>query len=733
MDLDKRRSQIQGATSEILQRVPVIVLVSDAEASIIYANDSVETVLGYKPEEVLGRGWWRLTRPDPRDRHRAREFIRRAVTGVEIPSPDPYEEKITRRDGQTRYVLWRDVVGPNQTLIGVGQDITEQRRVEQRLREAKREAEQAAKLKTEFLANMSHEIRTPMNAVTGASSLLLDTSLDPKQKELVEVIRSSGLNLLGLVNDILDFSRIESGALGIEQRRLSLQDCVEDAVSAVSYQAASKGLDLGFRIAPSVPNKLVGDALRIRQILVNLLANAVKFTRTGWVFLDVEEGSNLADGRWELLFSVQDTGIGIHEDRLGHIFDAFSQADSSTSRRYGGTGLGLTISRRLCEMMGGRIWVETQVGKGSTFRFSILCATPRDETTDSFQTSGYFFNAILECSALVYGLPPASRRALIAWLELWQVKIIEPDADRVDDLDLEALGLDMAFLRIGRADRRSVRLMRALERASVPTLAVMQMTEELPARRRQRLSGQVIVPLRPNEIEGALRLAFGLAEPEPEEAEEVVELADLRILLGEDNPVNQMIALMMLENLGLEAEVAANGLEILKELQRKPYDVVLMDVQMPELDGLQTTRRIREELKSRVHIIAVTANAMEGDREQCLQAGMDDYISKPFQIEVLHRVLAQCRRLSDLGDPRSVRERTASDSPDSTELCPFITRCPMFPLFENEPIRRVYQLTYCKGDFQECHRYNLASEGTMPDPRLLPDGSMLPQPKSSTA
>ncbi len=724
MESDSDWIKVRDATGEILHRVPIIVLVANAEASIIYANHAVESVLGYRPDEVMGEGWWVLTRPSAEDRERARSFIKKSVLSGELPSTDPYEEKILTRFGETRYLLWRDVLGPHGTLIGVGEDVTERRKVDRELRRAKRQAEKAAVRQADFLANMSHEIRTPMNAVTGASSLLLDTSLDPKQKELVEVIRSSGLNLLGLVNDILDFSRIQSGALSLERRAFQMEDCVEEAISSVAYQAASKGVDLGFEIDRSLPEELVGDDTRIRQVMVNLLANAVKFTRSGWVFMEVKKGAELAGERTEVLVTVEDTGIGIAPEQAEHLFDPFAQAEASTSRRYGGTGLGLTISRRLCELMGGTIGFDSEKGKGSTFRFSFICNAPLPSEDNGLQmSSGIFVTAVFERRVLVHGLPEASRRVLMSWLERWRVKVVESaPADEIADLNL-----DLAVVRISRANRRGVALFRALESAGVPILGVMGLTEELAARRSKRLSGQLIVPLRSAEMERAVRGALGLPLIETkveEEPSELPELADLRILLGEDNPVNQMIALMMLESLGLQAEVAGNGFEVLKALQREPFDVILMDVEMPELDGLETTRRIRNQLRSRVQIIAVTANAMQGDRQRCLEAGMDDYISKPFQVDVLHRVLGECRRLSDLSPARSAK--THSEAPDSGELCPFITRCPMFPLFENEPIRRVYQLTYCKGDYLECHRYNLASNGTMPDPRLLPDGGMLP-------
>ena len=726
--------RVRGATAEILRRVPVIVLVSDADASIIYANDAVETVLGYSPSEVLGDLWWRLTRPDPVERRRVRDFIRQSAALGKAPSAEPYEEELQDRWGRTKRIVWRDVLGPDGTLIGVGQDVTEQRLVERRLVEAKAAAEASATAQTEFLANMSHEIRTPMNAVTGASGLLLDTALDPKQRELVEVVRNSGLSLLGLVNDILDFTRIESGAVELERRPFDLQQCVEAAVGTVAYQASTRGLDIGYELDLDVPHEVAGDFTRLRQVLVNLLANAVKFTHGGWVHVRVQTANPDPAGadagfetRLELRFSVEDTGIGIPEERRELIFDAFRQADASTTRRYGGTGLGLAISRRLSQMMGGDLWLEQTSEDGSTFTFSVVVDLPEDSAFS--HDSGRFSTAMRKRRVCLYGLPEASRRTLVSILETWGAEPVEPTDEQLRRGDLSSLRLDMVILRVGRPNRHGLRLFRALEEEGIPVVGLVRMTEKIRPRRVGRLAGQIVAPLRTSEVRATLRRALGLPVIEPESLEDEPSAEvdpELRILLGEDNPVNQMIALMMLESLGLRADVASDGLEVLRALNRKRYDVVLMDVQMPELDGLQTTRRVRSEIAYRPSVIAVTANAMQGDRESCLAAGMDEYISKPFQVETLKQVLARCRRIDEDGD--ELRDPATGEISLQGDPCPFVERCPMFPLFENEPIRRVYKKAYCHADFHSCRRYMSASRGTMPDPRLLPDGSMLTMP-----
>ncbi len=631
------------------------VLIGSADGRIEWVNEAFCRVMEYSLDEVIGKNPAHfMIGPDTKPRTVVR--IRAAMAKGQSISTDVVNYSKSGRKYHL-HVEIQPVRGTNgrvENFIAVETDITARVETEAQLRRAKTEADDASRAKSEFLASMSHEIRTPMNGVIGMTSLLMETKLNVEQRDYINTIRTSGEALLTIINDILDFSKIESGKMELERTAFELALCVEEALDLFALQASAKNLDLVYHIAPDVPAWILGDVTRLRQVLVNLVNNAVKFTPGGSIALEVRRVVREPDplsfepvvphdpAHTMLEFTVRDTGIGIPADRVGRLFKAFSQVDSSTTRKYGGTGLGLAICQRLCELMGGAIRVQSAPGAGSEFIFTI-----QTEPAPVLADLGLppLPAALRTAGVLCIEPHPVTQARLKALFERWGAPCLI--ASNVDAALIAASGHSPALVLIDGGETSMPSPLPKLAALNCPRLVMFPFGQLPPAPSADGLPfASITKPLRTTALTHAVATLFNpiaAAAAAKKSERPIAEEFPLEVLLAEDNAVNQKVALRFLERLGYRADAVANGLEVLSTIERHRYDLVLMDLQMPEMDGLEASRQIRLRLPAdrQPKIIALTANAMQGDREMCLAAGMDDYITKPVK---MHEIAAAIRR-----------------------------------------------------------------------------------------
>ncbi len=645
----------------LMDNLPDYIFIKDTASRYVTANTAHVHLLGATAvDELVGRTDFEFfstpsTLPFFTDEQR--------VMRSGVPLLDRIEIINRENEEKQRWVLsskipLRDAGGQVWGLIGISRDITALKKVEAELRRAKEAAEAATHAKSDFLATMSHEIRTPMNAVIGMTSLLLDTPLTIEQTEFVDTIRISGENLLAIINDILDFSKIESGRMELERRPFHLVESIEDVLDLFSSRAAEKGIELAVQFADSLPPVVVGDQVRLRQVLVNLLGNALKFTEKGEVVLSV--AALPTDECCRLQFSVRDTGIGIPHDRMNRLFQSFTQVDSSTTRRYGGTGLGLAISKRLVEMMGGALQVQSDVACGSTFTFDILVDLPEGKNEAQKPAEHAVITELDGKQVLIVDDNRTNLAILAHQLGRWGIVVTayqhsaEATAAVAAGQQFDAAILDGVMPELD--GMQLAQNLRNLPGGSSLPLILLSSSGDAPSRENAghlQLSAMLSKPVKTVQLYEALNTAIARSSSYIRAKRKVQSHFDkitpstvpLRILLAEDNTINQRVALRILQRLGYTADVVDTGLAVLNALSAREYDVILMDVQMPELNGIDATRRIRAELPPdrQPFIIALTADATAGFQNECLASGMNSYVSKPVRIDELVAALQQVR------------------------------------------------------------------------------------------
>ncbi|MES9960143.1 MAG: response regulator [Sedimenticola sp.] len=623
----------------------------DTDGIFTYVSPSISNVLGWQPDEFLNHYSSSMTdHPVNLD---AEKYTQLALQGIRQPA---YEIQLYHKDGTIRWLDVSEVPvfdreGKVVSVEGIAHDVTGRKEVEETLQLARDAADAANRAKSEFLANMSHEIRTPMNAIIGMSHLVLQTELSYKQRDYLTKIQTSSESLLRIINDILDFSKIEAGKLAVERTDFFLEDVLRSLSALIGQKASSKGLEIMFRVAPEVPDSLVGDPLRLEQVLLNLCGNAVKFTDRGEVVVSVESTSR-TDDEVTLAFSVADTGIGITEQERAKLFMPFTQADASATRRYGGTGLGLAIAKRLVEMMGGEIGVESVPDKGSTFTFTAHFGLHTGQRLVSMETP----EELKGMRVLVVDDNAAARETLQGMLSVMglNVHLVASGEEAVDEC-LRQGGFDLVLMDWclpgidGAEAARRILADNTLQTIPAIVLVTAYSREEVIEQAQELdLAGILLKPVSPAVLTDTVLVALGhKEETEPTHPSEqdlgvgaVSAIRGASILVVEDNEINRQVAGELLSVAGLRVQEARDGREAVRMVTGSEFDAVLMDVQMPVMDGLEATRVIRQiPGYESLPIIAMTANAMVGDREKCLDAGMNDYVAKPVDPADLYHAL----------------------------------------------------------------------------------------------
>ena len=651
---------------------PAAIVVINRDSLIREWNPAAEQLFGFSRSEAMGRNIDNLI---------TNEEIRTEAAGYSAKTKQGESVNATtwrvRKDGSLVEVevLGVPIYSDSHEItdfMAIYHDVTE-------LQRARKEALAASRAKSEFLANMSHEIRTPMNGVIGMTSLLLDTPLNAEQREYAETIRKSGDALLSIINDILDFSKIEANRLELESHPFDLRECIESALDLVAYLASEKSLELLYNVSEDAPAVVVGDVTRLRQIIANLLSNAVKFTEKGEVEVSAKLAESRADGA-TLQFAVRDTGIGILPDQTGRLFNLFSQIDASTTRRFGGTGLGLSICRRLVDLMGGQIWVESSgvPGEGTTFHFTLPFTIPKEPVQLPAASPRL---RLVGKTALIVDDNATNRLILARMAASWGMQTVVCSSGRetlekmADDRHVDVMLLDVQM-----PEMDGLTLAVELKRRSgkqTPTIILSSLGShvELPEGLQAAYLNK---PIKPSNLYETLCVVLSSADGGCTAKEEneagfdrlMSKRHPLRILLAEDHPVNQKVVRLMLERLGYRADVAGNGLEVLESFRRQHYDVVLMDIQMPELNGIQATQRLRATLsaENQPRIIALTANAIGGEQTEYLAVGMDDYLSKPVNVLQLREALEKCMPIdieNGMGASKNKTPQPASSTEDN--------------------------------------------------------------------